>query len=133
MNLNQVSLPSTDVERSCAFYRKLGFRQIVSSPPSYARFECLVGESTLSLHQVPAPGGDAGVIVYFECEDLDETFDDLTARGFVFDSPPTDQPWLWREAYLRDPDGNLICLFRAGDNRRSPPWRISGAGTAGAI
>jgi hypothetical protein len=37
---------------------------------------------------------------------------------------PTDQPYLWREAFLRDPDGNLIVLFSAGENRLNPPWRL---------
>ena len=133
MNLNQVTLPSTDVERSAAFYRRLGFREIVRSLPSYARFECPVGESTFSLHQVATVPGDTGVILYFECDDLDGTFKELTARGFSFDSPPTDQRWLWREAYLRDPDGNVICLFSAGENRRYPPWRIPERGDAGAL
>ena len=27
-------------------------------------------------------------------------------------------------AYLRDPAGNLICLFWAGENRKNPPWRV---------
>jgi catechol 2,3-dioxygenase-like lactoylglutathione lyase family enzyme len=124
MNLNQVSLPSTDVERSADFYRRLGFREIVRNLPSYARFECPVGESTFSLHQVSAVPADIGVIVYFECSDIDGAFKELRARGFSFDSPPTDQEWLWREAYLHDPDGNVICLFRAAENRRHPPWRI---------
>ena len=48
----------------------------------------------------------------------------LSARGVAFDTVPTDQPWLWREAYLKDPDGNLLCLFQAGENRRYPPWRV---------
>ena len=34
---------------------------------------------------------------------------------------PEDQPWLWREAYLADPDGNPIMLFHAGENRVDPP------------
>jgi hydroxymethylpyrimidine/phosphomethylpyrimidine kinase len=34
------------------------------------------------------------------------------------------QPWLWREARLRDPFGNLICLYKAGEHRRHPPWRV---------
>ena len=28
--------------------------------------------------------------------------------------------WLWREAYLRDPDGNKICLYYAGENGLRP-------------
>src|SRR5215831_20474259 len=117
MNLNQVSLPTTNVDYSAAFYRRLGFTQIVSSPPTYARFECPLGESTFSLHQVVAVAEGAGVIVYFECADLDAHYQRLVSNGVVFDSPPTDQPWLWREAYLRDPDGNVICFFSAGKNR----------------
>jgi catechol 2,3-dioxygenase-like lactoylglutathione lyase family enzyme len=124
MNLNQVSLPSTNVERSAAFYRRLGFRQIVSSPPAYARFECPLGESTFSLHQVRSVSAEAGVIVYFECPDLDAQYRELSSAGIAFDSMPTDQPWLWREASLRDPDGNVLCLFSAGTNRRFPPWRL---------
>ena len=125
MNLNQVSLPTTDVQRSAAFYRLLGFTQIVSSPPTYARFECPLGESTFSLHQVVLVPAGAGVIVYFECTDLDARDQKLVSDGVVFDSPPTDQPWLWREAYLRDPDGNVICFFCAGEHRRHPPWRMT--------
>ena len=52
----------------------------------------------------------------------------LVTAGIRFESQPRDQPWLWREAYLRDPAGNLICLYHAGENRRNPPWRIDGRG-----
>jgi hydroxymethylpyrimidine/phosphomethylpyrimidine kinase len=31
---------------------------------------------------------------------------------------------MWREARLRDPDGNIILLSKAGEARRFPPWRI---------
>jgi catechol 2,3-dioxygenase-like lactoylglutathione lyase family enzyme len=124
MNLNQVTLPSTDVERSTAFYRTLGFTQIVSNPPKYARFEC-PGGATFSVHHIGAVAAGRHVIVYFECADVDATCATLAARGIAFDSAPTDQTWLWREAYLRDPDGNVLCLYHAGENRRNPPWRLS--------
>jgi catechol 2,3-dioxygenase-like lactoylglutathione lyase family enzyme len=123
LNLNQVTLPATNVERSAEFYRALGFTQIVSDLPSYARFECPEGEATFSLHladSVPA----SGVVVYFECQDIDAVCSALAERGIAFDSTPTDQSWLWREAYLRDPDGNVLCLYHAGANRRHPPWRL---------
>ena len=51
----------------------------------------------------------------------------LKTAGLQFESEPQDQPWLWREAYLRDPAGNRICLFRAGANRQNPPWRMDDA------
>ena len=82
MNLNQVSLPSTDIARSAAFYDRLGFVQIVSDLPSYARFECTVGGSTFSLHHVPLVPAQPAVIVYFECSDLAGTFQTLASRSF---------------------------------------------------
>jgi catechol 2,3-dioxygenase-like lactoylglutathione lyase family enzyme len=127
MNPNHVTLPSTQVPWAVAFYQSLGFTQIVDSAPDYARFECLNGGATFSVHLVGSPIADPGVIVYFECSDLDRTYADLSARGIAFQTVPTDQRWLWREAYLRDPDGNLLCLFQAGSNRRHPPWRLRAA------
>ena len=38
---------------------------------------------------------------------------------------PLDRDWLWREARLTDPSGNVICIYHAGENRRFPPWRIA--------
>ena len=49
------------------------------------------------------------------------------ATGVVFDQTPRDERWLWREARLRDPSGNTICIFCAGNNRKNPPWRIETA------
>ena len=105
MNLNQVTLPALDLAPAVAFYQRLGLRLIVEDLPHYARFECPDGGSTLSLEQVPEPVAGPGAVVYFECEDLDETVRRLIAAGIQFDSLPTDQPWLWREARLRDPEG----------------------------
>ena len=123
MDLNQVTLPTVDLAASIAFYKRLGLLQIVDSP-HYARFECPNGTSTLSLHAVGELPRGEGIVIYFECDDLDERVAALTAGGVVFDSAPQDQSWLWREARLTDPDGNRLCLFRAGENRRNPPWRI---------
>ncbi len=123
MNLNQLTLPATDIARSVAFYRAMGFTQIVDAP-HYARFECPAGDATFSVHRVEQAAPDTGVVVYFECEQLDDEVVRLEAAGFVFTRRPVDERWLWREARLRDPSGNELCLFRAGEHRRYPPWRI---------
>jgi len=125
VNLNQVTLPTIDLDRSVAFYSGMGFTLIVHSPPRYARFECPQGEATFSLHSVNELAGHTGVVVYFECSDLDARVAQLAAAGFEFIQHPTDEPWLWREARLADPSGNMLCLFWAGDKRKNPPWRIS--------
>lgn len=126
MNLNQVTIPCHDYAASVAFYRRLGFRQIVDSAPHYARFETEEG-TTFSLHTVE-PGQTSGdFVVYFEVDDVDASIEALRARGVRVDSEPADQRWLWREAYLRDPAGNAICIYHAGENRRFPPWRLEDA------
>jgi len=124
MNLNQITVPVTDVEQSVQFYEKLGLRLIVSSLPAYARFECPEGSSTFSLHQVDQlPTGD-GVWIYFEVQNLDEFVDELIGKGILIEKLPNEKPWLWREARLKDPDNNQIIIYFAGNNRKNPPWRI---------
>jgi catechol 2,3-dioxygenase-like lactoylglutathione lyase family enzyme len=124
MNLNQVTLPALDIPVSAAFYRAMGFTQIVDAP-HYARFECPEGGATFSIHKAERVAPDSGVVLYFECADLDERVRALQARGFRFTQEPVDESWLWREARLRDPSGNLLCLYWAGENRRHPPWRVA--------
>ena len=124
MDLNQVTLPATDLQASVMFYTKLGLRQIVDSA-HYARFECPDGDATFSLHAVDGLPPPSPATVYFEHEELDALCEDLVAEGIRFEQPPEDKPWLWREAILFDPCGNRICLYRAGENRKHPPWRIT--------
>ena len=124
MELNQVTLPCTDYVASVAFYKALGLTQIVDSPPRYARFESNTG-STLSIHSVESVAESTGVTIYFEVEDVDTKVAELRNVGLEIDAEPVDQRWLWREAYLQDPAGNVICIFHGGENRRYPPWRVS--------
>ncbi|MBT8137023.1 MAG: VOC family protein [Gammaproteobacteria bacterium] len=122
MQLNQVTLPTVDLPRAVDFYSRLGLKQIVATE-HYARFELPDGDATLSLHVVEK-SEPSQAIIYFECEQLDQRVKELIVAGIEFDTPPQDQRWLWREARLRDPDGNRLCLYHAGKNRRHPPWRI---------
>lgn len=125
MNLNQITVPSLDLTKSIPFYEKLGLKLIVKALPHYARFECPDGDSTFSIHQCEQlPTGD-GIYVYFESENLDKEVERLQSEGVLFDETAEDRTWLWREARLKDPDGNQIILFFGGDNRKNPPWRIN--------
>ncbi|MGB3180992.1 MAG: VOC family protein [Cyclobacteriaceae bacterium] len=124
MNLNQVTVPSLDLAKSVPFYETLGLKLIVRSLPHYARLECPDGEATFSIHLADKLPEGEGVYVYFECEDLDERVEVLRQKGIIFDELPEDKRWLWREARLRDPDGNRIILFYGGINRKNPPWRV---------
>ncbi len=124
MNLNQVTVPSLDLSKSIPFYQKLGLKLIVHTAPRYARFECPDGASTFSIHLVEELPTGNGVVVYFECDNLDAHVQGLLEKGVVFEELPNDTRWLWREARLKDPDGNQLVLFYGGENRLNPPWRL---------
>jgi len=119
---NQVTVPAQDLAASERFYRLLGLKQIVRAHPRYARFES-EGGATFSI----ATEGYTGPMVYFECGDLDVTVAYLQQQGLRFEQDPRDESWGWREARLRDPAGNAVCLYQAGEMRRFPPWRIDDA------
>ena len=124
MNLNQITVPSLDLNKSIPFYEKLGLKLIVKAIPHYARFECPKGNATFSIHLVEElPKGD-GISVYFELENLDAYVKELIEKGIEFDELPNDKSWLWREARLKDVDGNKLILFFGGENRLNPPWKL---------
>jgi catechol 2,3-dioxygenase-like lactoylglutathione lyase family enzyme len=125
MRLNQITIGVTDMKKSIQFYQGLGLIQIVATDDlHYSRFLCPEGNSTFSLERVKSVPQRNTIIIYFECDDIDEKCIELKAAGYCFESEPADQSWLWREAYLHDPDGNIICLYYAGENRINPPWRL---------
>ena len=124
MNLNQITIPVFDVEKSIQFYKKLGLKLIVEALPNYARFECTDGGATFSLHKVETKPKNSGIWIYFEIENLDQKVNELISQGFEFDELPNDKPWLWRESRLKDLDENQLILYYAGSNRINPPWKI---------
>lgn len=125
MNLNQITIPSLDVEKATEFYKTFGLKLIVDASPRYVRFKCPDGNSTFSIHKVDELPNGNGVSIYFEDDNLDELIRKLQQKGIIFTSEAEDKDWLWREAHLNDLDGNHIILFRAGKNRINPPWRIN--------
>ncbi len=125
MNLNQITIPSLDVEKATQFYKTLGLNLIVDAQPNYVRFECPDGNATFSIHKVENLSKETKTNIYFENDNLDVLVDQLQEKGIIFTSEPEDKDWLWREAHLNDLDGNHIILFKAGKNRKNPPWRIN--------
>ncbi len=128
MNINQVTIYSEKPVETVHFFQTLGLNLIVDSLPRYARLECPDGESTLSVNKAETrPVGSVPqneIMLYFECDALDSEVERLKSLGLTFDEDPTDRDWLWRQACLKDPNGNKICLFYAADNRKNPPWRV---------
>lgn len=46
--------------------------------------------------------------VHFHTDDLDVTFEKLSAAGAEIVQEPTEQPWGTRDCAVRDPSGNLV-------------------------
>jgi len=125
MNLNQVTVPVSDIETSIGFYKKLGLKLIVVDLFRYARFECPEGDATFSVHEVQEAQKESGIWLYFEVQNLDDYVQELLNKGIKFEELPNDKSWLWRESRLKDPDNNQIIIYFAGNNRKYPPWRIA--------
>ena len=122
--LNQVTVTGKDYGKMVDFYSRIGLKQIVDSPDNqYARFEAS-GGVTFSVQCDPDAPSEENYAVYFECDDLDARCERLARSGVPFEHAPRNQPWGWREARLRDPHGNTVFLYKAGEMRRYPEWRI---------
>ncbi|WP_299452140.1 VOC family protein [uncultured Microscilla sp.] len=123
MNLNQITVSSTNIAKSVDFYTTLGLELIVDTP-HYARFLVHQGQATFSVALRNEAIPQNGTKVYFECDNLDAKVAKLQTEGLEFTELPTNKRYLWREAHINDPDGNVICLYYAGENRINPPWRV---------
>ena len=82
MDLNQITVPVADVEKSISFYEKLGLKLIVKDLPDYARFECPEGSATFSLHKTDRQCAE-GIWIYFEIQDLDDYVNGLIKKDVI--------------------------------------------------
>ncbi|MEW5009268.1 MAG: VOC family protein [Cycloclasticus sp.] len=123
MNLNQVTVQSVNILESIDFYKRLGLILIVEDE-HYARFEFPKGNSTFSVHHT-SESKLSNTVIYFEVSNVVKTVCELKKQGIVFTQEPKEESWLWYESRLKDPSGNEVCIYTAGENRKNPPWRIS--------
>lgn len=90
----------------------MGLHLNVDAIPKYVRFECPDGNSTFSIHKVQTLPKGNGVTIYFEDDNLNQLVHNLQQKGIIFTQLPEDKSWFWREAHLKDLDGNNIILFQ---------------------
>jgi uncharacterized glyoxalase superfamily protein PhnB len=82
------------------------------------------GNSTFSLSLENGEFSN-GSVICFESENLDELVQKLVQKGIIFEQLPTEQRYLWKGAIVKDPSGNKIKLYWAGENRINPPWKVA--------
>jgi uncharacterized glyoxalase superfamily protein PhnB len=131
ITIYQAFLPHDDPEAALAFYRDaLGFEvrndveyqglhwitvgpadqpgtSIVLHPP--AADPGITDDERRTIAEMMAKGTYAGINL--ASKNLDDTFDQLQARGAEVVQEPTDQPWGIRDCAFRDPAGNMIRVF----------------------
>jgi catechol 2,3-dioxygenase-like lactoylglutathione lyase family enzyme len=114
--------------RSDATLDEWAFRWLVVGPP---------GQDDVGLVLMPVPGPPmldadssaqlaalvakgAGGTLFLETDDCQAAYDELSARGVIFNDPPTKQPY-GIDTSFRDPSGNNVRLTQvmemAGDPR----------------
>jgi catechol 2,3-dioxygenase-like lactoylglutathione lyase family enzyme len=117
------AIPVSDMERAREFYEgTLGLSGGTDTGDGGHDYPCGGGTE---LHVFPSPegaGGSSSTIAAFQVDDLEATVEELIANGASFEryGEPlnTDERGIastdgGQSAWIKDPDGNLLAIFRA--------------------
>lgn len=105
-HISAVTLFVTDMARSCAFYRGLGFElKFGGNDAGFTSFHAGSGFLNLNAGETARPGG--GLII-FHVDDVDAVHSRALAEGLKPDFKPADAPWGERYFHIRDPDGYAL-------------------------
>jgi len=111
------NLPVTDQDRALAFWRdRLGVS--IAADEAYGQgfrwieLELPDGQTRILFVRRPGETPSEQPDLILICDDVDESFAELTAKGVAFTQGPTTAPWRPGERYalFRDSEGNLIML-----------------------
>ncbi|HLY29654.1 MAG TPA: VOC family protein [Ktedonobacterales bacterium] len=120
--LTHIWLLVDDMPRALSFYQDTLGLKLGSNLGEYAEFEIDQHFMLALFERTAMQAGEPGIAISpvsgqhatlaFEVETLDSFCADLRAKGVVFTSEAANHPeWGLRTFFLRDPDGNLICLY----------------------
>jgi methylmalonyl-CoA/ethylmalonyl-CoA epimerase len=119
----QIALPTTDVERSEAFYGGvLGLRKLYRFG-DLTFFDCAGVRLLLEKVKDPADLVAQGCL-YFRCADIALAVAELEKRGLAFTDKPhliarMDDHDLWM-AFFKDPDGHTLALMQEAPKGYTP-------------
>lgn len=111
--IGQIGMSVTNLDRSVKFYRDSLGLMFLFQVPNMAFFDCAGIRLLLGL---PEPGGEKfQTLVYFSVADIQQTHQELVARGVAFENQPhlvahMEKADLWL-AEFRDPDRNVLALM----------------------
>jgi predicted enzyme related to lactoylglutathione lyase len=110
-----VSIPTIDQDRALKFWtEQVGFRVLTDQPFNEKQrwIELRIGSSDTRFVLFMFDEGMKPGMPFngaLACDNIDQTHQELTARGVEFVAPPTKQPW-GSFAIFKDPDGNTFVL-----------------------
>jgi catechol 2,3-dioxygenase-like lactoylglutathione lyase family enzyme len=123
--IDNVGVAVTDLNRSVAFYEKLGFVRGQDYEADVRGCSLTCGSAVIFLFQTKQatpqavqreptlaqnpPGLDH---ISFLVEDVNKLYTELKAKGVVFPGEPADQDWGARLVGLKDPDGTNLYLLQ---------------------
>ena len=111
-----VTIPVRDQKRALDFYtEKLGFMIITDQPfddkQRWIELRIPKAETRVTLFTPDGLEGRVGSFtgISYHCEDVEQTYFELSARGVLFDAPPKKEPW-GTFATFKDSEGNSFVL-----------------------
>ena len=112
-------LTATDLDRASAFYGEALGLELVSDQGMCRIYRVTASGFIGICERDPGTVSTEGVIVTIVRDDVDEFCALLVARGVTLEKPPSHNPQFGiYQAFLRDPDGNLVEIQRFDD----PNW-----------
>lgn len=123
--VRSVGICVSDQQRALEFYTKVLGCEVVSNEP--------MGEAPGSPRwiEVRFPGDDTRLILFtppgmenrigtftnviLVCDDMQKTYEELSAKGVEFTAKPERMPWGWWASF-KDPDGNEFGLGLASED-----------------
>ena len=110
------SIPVRDQNRALEFYtEKLGCTIITDQPfddkQRWIELRIPKAETRIVLFSPEGQEDRIGTFssVTLECDSIDETYEELCAKGVEFQGPPKKEPW-GNYALFNDSEGNTFCL-----------------------
>jgi uncharacterized glyoxalase superfamily protein PhnB len=110
--MSETAFPIVSVEdlaATVAFYGRLGFVQTYAFPPEGEPAFVTVERSGTTIGISSRTEADADRFSYWVyVDDVDATYEAMTAAGAPVVAAPRTEPWGERVASVRDPDGNVV-------------------------
>lgn len=114
--LHTVIMQTSQIQKMAEFYR-LGLRLKEPAATGEDHLGFPLPNAYFGFDQVPETPEPSGVIsLWFEVEDITETFNRFVELGAKVKYPPGEKPWGAVLAALYDPEGNVFGLTQRGTN-----------------